>query len=67
MLYFLPNLWNNENLVFPTFSDSWFAKNHLLILIDSSLTVLNIVFMLLCSTKKLVCLRTLLEQVHLKN
>ena len=27
MLYFLPDLWNNENLVFPTFSDSLFAQN----------------------------------------
>ena len=48
-----PDLWNNENLVFPTFSDSLFAENHSLILINSLLTVLNNVFMLLCS-KKLV-------------
>ena len=46
MLYFLPGLWNNENLVFPTFSDSLFTENHSLILIKSSLTVLNNVFML---------------------
>ena len=54
MLYFLPDLWNNENLVFPTFSDNLFAENHSLILINSSLTVLNNVFMLLSSKKKLV-------------
>ena len=54
MLYFLPDLWNNENLVFPTFSDSLFAENHSLILINSSLTVLNNVFMLLCLKKNLV-------------
>ena len=54
MLYFLPNLWNNENLVFPAFSDSLLAENHSLILINSSLTVLNNVFMLLCSKKKSV-------------
>ena len=49
MLYVLPDLWNNENLVFPTFSDSSFAEKHSLILINSSLTVLNNVFMLSCS------------------
>ena len=49
MLYFLPDLWNNENLVFPTLSDSLFAEHHSLILNNSSLTVLNNVFLLLCS------------------
>ena len=49
---FLPNMWNNENLVFPTFNDSLFAENNSLILINSSLTALNNVFMLLCSKKK---------------
>ena len=48
MHYFLPDLWNNEDLVFPTFSDSVFAENHSLTLINLSLTVLNNVFMLLC-------------------
>ena len=46
---FLSDLWNNENLVFPTFSDSLFAGNHSLILFSSSLTVLNNVFMFVCS------------------
>ena len=46
---FLPDVWNNENLVFPTFSDSLFAGNHSLILFSSSLTVLNNVFMFVCS------------------
>ena len=41
MLNLLPDLWNNENLVFPTFSDTLFAENHALILINSSLTALN--------------------------
>ena len=54
MLYFLPDLWKNEDLVFPISSDSLFAENHLLILINSSLTVLNNVFMLLCSKKELL-------------
>ena len=54
MLYFLPDLWKNENLVSPTFSDSLFAENQSSILINSSLTVLNNVFMLLRSKKKLV-------------
>ena len=77
ILYFLRNLWNNENLVFPTFSDSLFAVNHTLILINCSLTLLyvdlnqlvinsyNDVIMLPRSKK--YCLRTLLEQEHLKN
>ena len=67
MLYFLPDLWKNEDLVFPISSDSLFAENHLLILINSSLTVLNNVFMLLCSKKNYYRLRILLEQAHLKN
>ena len=54
MLYFLPDLWKNENLVSPTFSDSLFAENQSSILINSSLTVLNNVFMLLRSKKNLV-------------
>ena len=54
MLYFLPDFWKNDNLVFLTFSASLFTGNHSLILINSSLTVLNSVFMLLCSKKKLV-------------
>ena len=41
MLNLLPDLWNNENLVFPTFSDTLFAGNHAMILINSSLTALN--------------------------
>ena len=57
MLYFLLDLWNNENLLFPLFSGSFFAEDHLLILINSSLTVLNNVFMLLCSKKKVLCAR----------
>ena len=77
ILYFLRNLWNNENLVFPTFSDSLFAVNHTLILINCSLTLpyvdlnqlvinsYNDVIMLPRSKK--YCLRTLLEQEHLKN
>ena len=67
MLCFFPDLWNNENLLFSTFRDSFFAENHWLILIISSLTVLNNVFMLLCSKNKLYCLQTLLEQTLLKN
>ena len=47
MLYFLPDLWNREKLFFSTFNDCLFAKNHSLILIDLSLTVLNNVFMLM--------------------
>ena len=39
-------------MVFPTLSDSLFAKNHSLSLIDSSLTILKIVFKLLLSKKK---------------
>ena len=53
MLYFLPDLWSNDNLIFSIFSDGLFAENHSLIFINSPLTVLN-VFMLLCSKKKLV-------------
>ena len=53
MLYFLPDLWKKEKLVFPTFGDSLFAENHSLILINSSLSVLNKVVMLLCSKDKL--------------
>ena len=67
VLCFFPDLWNNENLLFFTFRDSLFAENHWLILIISSLTVLNNVFMLLCSKNKLYCLQTLLEQTRLKN
>ena len=52
MLYFLPDLWNNGNLFFPAFSDSLLAEKHSLILINSSSTVLNSVFMLNCSKKK---------------
>ena len=63
MLYFLSDLWNHENLVFPTFSDSFFAENYSLTLINLLLTVLNNVFMLMCSKKK-YCLRKLLEQAH---
>ena len=55
MLYFLSDLWNRENLVFPTFSDSLFAENHSLTLINLLLTVLNNVFMLMCSKKSIVC------------
>ena len=36
-----PDLWNNENLDFPTFSGSLFAENHWFILINSSLTVIK--------------------------
>ena len=53
MLYFLPDLWKKEKLVFPTFGDSLFDENHSLILINSSLSVLNKVVMLLCSKDKL--------------
>ena len=54
ILYFLRNLWNNENLVFPAFSDSLFAENHTLILINWSLTL---IMMWLCyrSQKNIVC------------
>ena len=52
MLYFLSGLWNKENLVFPTFIDSFFPENHSLIPIN--LTISNNVFMLLCSKNKLV-------------
>ena len=31
MLYFLPDLWNNENLVFPALSDSLLAENYSLV------------------------------------
>ena len=55
MLHFLTDLWNNENLVFPAFSDSVFAKKYSLTLINSSLTVLNYVFMLLCSKTSIFC------------
>ena len=51
---FLPDLWIYENLVFPTFSDSLFAENHSLTLINFSLTALNNVYMLMCPRKKLV-------------
>ena len=51
---FFPDLWNNENWVFPTFGDRFFPENYSLILVNSSLTVLNNMFMLLCSKKKLV-------------
>ena len=54
MLRFLPDVWNNKNLVFPTFRYSLFAENHSLILINSPLAVLNNVFMLLCSKNELV-------------
>ena len=55
MLYSLFDLWNNENLVFTLFSNSLFAENHSLILIiNSSLTILNNVVMLLCPKNKLV-------------
>ena len=47
MLYFLLDLWNREKLFFSTFNGCLFAKNHSLILIDSSLTVLNNVLMLM--------------------
>ena len=52
MLYFLSGLWNKENLVFPTFIDSFFPENHSLIPIN--LTISNNVFMLLRSKNKLV-------------
>ena len=54
ILYFLRNLWNNENLVFPAFSDSLFAENHTLILINWSLTL---IMMWLCyrAQKNIVC------------
>ena len=35
------DLWNNENLDFPTFSGSLFAESHWFILINSSLTVIK--------------------------
>ena len=55
MLYSLFDLWNNENLVFSTFSNSLFAENHFLVLIiNSSLTILNNVVMSLCPKNKLV-------------
>ena len=54
MLNFLRDLWNNENLEFPTLSDCLFAENHSLILINSLLTVLNNMFTLLCSKNKSV-------------
>ena len=54
MLNFLRDLWNNENLEFPTLSDCLFAENHSLILISSLLTVLNNMFTLLCSKNKSV-------------
>ena len=41
-------------MVFPTLIDSMFAENHSLMLINSSLTVLNNVFMLLSSKNKFV-------------
>ena len=71
MPYFLPDFWNNESLVFPTFSDSLFAENHSLILSNSSLTVLNNLFMLLCSKKlvssaKIIATSTF-EQLHTYN
>ena len=47
MLYSLFDLWNNENLVFSTFSNSLFAENHFLVLI------VNVV-MSLCPKNKLV-------------
>ena len=34
ILYFLPDLWNNKNLVFPTFSDCLVAENQSLTLIN---------------------------------
>ena len=54
ILYFLRNLWNNENLVFPAFSDSLFAENHTLILINWLLTL---IMMWLCyrAQKNIVC------------
>ena len=66
---FLHDLWNNKNLIFPTFSDSLFAENHLLILFNLSLTALNNVFMLLCSQKKRNQYRlgTLMRQANLRN
>ena len=36
-----PDLWNNENLDFSTFSGSLFVENHWFILINSSLTVIK--------------------------
>ena len=66
MLYFLPDLWNNEKLVFPILSTSLSVENHSLTLINSWLTVFNNVFMLLCS-KNCYRLGTLLVQAHLKN
>ena len=60
MLNFLRDLWNNENLEFPTLSDCLFAENHSLILINSLLTVLNNMFTLLCSKNKSVSLANII-------
>ena len=68
MLYFLPDLWNIENLVFLDLVTGCFAENHSLILVNSSWTVLNNVFYVTGVKKKnLYRLRTLLKKAHLKN
>ena len=69
MLYFLPDLWSNENLVFPALSDSLLAENYSLVDLNSSLAASNNVLMLPNSKRKInqYCLQTLLEQARSKN